>query len=88
MTSCEKLAAGGGSQGGWGARRPRRRSGSGRDVPGFRERKKRDGANVGDRASMGKRDGDRRGRDVIGKFGDDENIEGTEGEERGLELAA
>lgn len=43
---------------------------------------------AGDGASLGEGDRDGRGRDVIGKFGDDEDIEGAKREERGLELAA
>ena len=43
---------------------------------------------VGDGAPLREGHGDGCGGDVIGKFGDDENIEGAECEERGLELAA
>ena len=44
--------------------------------------------NTGDGSSLGEGHGDGCGGDVIGKFGDDENIEGAEREEGGLELAA
>jgi hypothetical protein len=83
-----KLAAGGDGQGGCGMRRPRRRSGNGREVASFRQGKKRYGADVGDGSSL--REGHRDGswRNLIGKFGDDENVEGAERKEGGLELAA
>lgn len=69
-------------------RRPAWGSGNGLEVTSFRQGKKRDGANVGDGSSLRESHGDGRGRNVIGKFGDDENIEGAESEEGGLELAA
>lgn len=60
-----------------------RRSGHGREVARFRQGKKRDGANVGDGASLREGHGDGRGRNVVREFGDDENIEGAEREEGG-----
>jgi len=83
-----KLAADGGGQGGCGVRRPGRRSGNGREVASFRQGKKRYGVDVGDSSSLRECHRDGSGRNVIGKFGDDENIEGAEREEGGLELAA
>ena len=44
--------------------------------------------NAGDGSSLREGHGDGRGRDFIGKFGDDEHIEGAESKEGGLELAA
>ncbi len=44
--------------------------------------------NVGDGASLIEGNGDGRGRDVIGEFGNDQDIKGAEGEEGGQELAA
>jgi len=43
---------------------------------------------AGDSSSLRESHGNGCGRDVIGKFGDDENIKGSESEEGGLELAA
>ncbi len=58
------------------------------EVASFRQGKKWNGANVGDGSSMREGHGDSRGRNVIGKFRDDEHIEGAEGKEGGSELAA
>jgi hypothetical protein len=44
--------------------------------------------NVGNGASLRKGHGEGRRGDFVGEFGDDENIEGAEREERGLEFAA
>ncbi len=43
---------------------------------------------AGDGSSLRESHGNGRRRDVIGKFGDDEDIKGAESEEGGLELAA
>jgi len=58
------------------------------DVTSFRYWKERNGANIGNGASLRKGHGKGSWGDFIGKFGDDENIKGAEREERGLELAA
>ena len=44
--------------------------------------------NVGDSASLKEGHGNGSGRDVAGKFGNNEDIEGAEREEGGVELAA
>ena len=88
MKGCEKLAAGGGGQGEAGAERPARQCGVGLGVVSFRYWKKRDGVNIGDGASLRKGHGESRWGDFVREFGDDENIEGAEREEGGLELAA
>ena len=87
MTSCEKLTASGGSQGEAGAERPARQCGVGLDVASFRYGKKRDGANIGNGASLRKGHGEGRWGDFVGEFGDDENIEGAERDEGRLYLA-
>src|SRR5207245_7363504 len=84
----QKLAAGGGGNRCCGARRPNWWSGHGREVASFRQGEKWNGADVGDGSALREGYGDGRGRDVIGKFRNDENIEGAEREVRGLELAA
>jgi len=84
----KQLAAGGSGQGEAGAEWPARQCRVGLDIASFRYGEKRDGVNVGNGASL--RKGHREGRwgDFVGEFGDDENIEGAEREEGGLELAA
>jgi len=57
-------------------------------IASFRQGKKRDGVNAGDGSSLREGHGNGCGRDVIGKFGDDQHIERAEREEGGLELAA
>ena len=67
---------------------PDGRRGIGREIASFRQENKRNGANAGDGSSLRKGHRDGRGRDVIGEFGNYEDIEGAEREEGGLELAA
>ena len=70
------------------ARRVTRRFWFGIGFGSFRKRKQGIGVDVGDGTALRKGDGDVRGGDMLREFGDYEHIEGTEGEERGLQVAA
>jgi len=55
---------------------------------GFRKGKQGIGVEAGDRSALGEGHSDVRKGDVLREFRDDEDIEGAQGEEGGLELSA